>query len=81
MGVFFGISISMVHPVHDCIGAGTQIRRALCQVSKNIKSSFPEFIHGECLVSGIPVLKKGLTKKRRIPDYNKNDQHPHSFHF
>ena len=50
----------MMHAVHYSITVRTQVIAALKYPGKDIKYLLGKFIHGECLVSGIPVQKKGL---------------------
>jgi len=60
MGVLFGIAISVVHPVKDCISPRIQKRRALRNKGKSVEKTLPKLIHPKHLMRGIAVQKKRL---------------------
>jgi hypothetical protein len=53
----------MVHPVHDGVGSGIQVRRPLREPGKDKKELFPEGVHCEHFVRPVTVMKKGLGKE------------------
>jgi hypothetical protein len=62
MRVFFSVRKSVVHPVHDGISLGYEVRRSLRGVCQKVKDALPEFVHREHFMRGVPVMKKGLEK-------------------
>jgi hypothetical protein len=60
--VFFGIAVSMVHSVKNCISARRKERRALRKPGKDIEEFFPKFVHVEHFMSAVTVQEEGLTK-------------------
>jgi len=73
MRIFFRVGEGVMHAVHDRVRARTHVRGALRNVSENKKEPFPEFIHRECAMRGIPVIEKTLRKERQVPMHDKKD--------
>ena len=73
MWIQFRVGIGMMHPVHDAVSAGAQVRRSLRNISHNKKEAFPEPAHGEGSMRSITMKKEGLGKKRQVPMKNKKD--------
>jgi hypothetical protein len=67
MRVFFGIAVSVMHPVKDGVCPGIKERRSLRDKCKEVKKALPGFTHAEHFVGGVPVQKEGLAKKRKEP--------------
>ncbi len=67
MRVFFRVAICMVHPMQDTIRSGTQIRRTLPDIGEDVKKLLPISVHREHFMGCIPMQKKALTEKRKVP--------------
>ena len=77
MRIKLRVCILIVLAVHNGVGTGTLLSRALRDVIHNIKKPFPETVHLEGAVRSISVLEESLRKQGQVPDDNKknNDQH------
>jgi hypothetical protein len=62
MGVFLGITKGMMIPMHGRVSKRVKKRRALKNVSQDIKKLFPRLTHTENFMRSVPVQKKGLEK-------------------
>ncbi len=55
MGIFWSVTVGMMHPVQDRIGSGRQIGAPLTNPCEKVKKSFPKFAHVEHLVGSISM--------------------------
>ena len=62
MRILFGITISMMHTMHDRISPGHQKRRPLYKPCQKVKRFLPAPAGGIHLVRSEPVEKKGMKK-------------------
>ena len=78
MRIKLGIGMRMVQAVQNGVRTGTQVRRALHNVGKNVKEALPAFTHFKSTMSGVAVLEECLAKKREVPNtYEKQYHHHH----
>jgi hypothetical protein len=77
MGVFIGIGISVVKPVHNGIRFRAHVGRTLRHPRKYKKETLPAFAHGKCTMCCVPMLEKCLKKKRHIPKGNEENEYCH----
>ena len=67
MWILPGITVSMMHSVHYCIGSWHQKGRTLCQPGQKVKRLLPASAGSIHLVGGKPVQEKGMKKQRKKP--------------
>ncbi len=77
VGVFFRVGKSMVHPVHDGVGARRQVGRALCQIGGQVEKPLPELVHGEHLMRSVAVMEEGLEEEADKPVCKKKNKDCH----
>lgn len=67
MRVFFRVRKRMVHPVHNGIGLGHEIGRALRCIGQKMESTLPILVHREHLVRSISMVEERLEKNGNEP--------------
>ena len=80
MWILFGVTVGMVHPVHDCVCPGYQVGRPLCKPCQEVKEFFAFCASGIHLMGSIPMQEKGMKEQRNKPvrhKENKNCYHCH----
>lgn len=77
MRVFFCVTVSMVHTVHDGVRAGIKEGRTLRQEAENIKEFFSAFTHGKHLMATITMQEKGLCKQGQKPVCQEKNKYGH----
>jgi hypothetical protein len=63
MRVFLGITVCVMHTVHDGICPGIKKGRALHEDRQSIKKALPKRIHRKHFVGSVAMEEKSLTKK------------------
>jgi hypothetical protein len=74
MGIFFRITIGMMHTVHYPISPWYQIRRTLRKPGKKIDYFFPASTGSVHLVRGIAMQEKSMKEQRQKPMTDKERQ-------
>jgi len=67
----------MVHPVHDGVSPRHQIRRALRDVSEEMKNALPKLVHREHFVRSVAVVKKRLEENGAEPMPHEKTENSH----
>jgi len=70
----------MMDAVHDTVYPWTHIRRALRNVGKYEKETFPTFVHSKGAMGCIAMMKKRLRKEGQVPMKNKKNNDDYHVH-
>lgn len=70
MRILLRITVRMMHSMHDCVGAGIQVRRALGHPGEKMEKALPPFFHRKHFMSAVAVMEKRLEKQRNVPVKN-----------
>ena len=78
MRILFRIGMGVVKPVHNAVRIGTDIGRALRDVTADKKNALPITRHREMVVGRIAVVEERLKKKGGVPVYDKENKNFHT---